>query len=107
MSEALRTSLAQQLSALDAQPVPAVTPGCPSDAADTAMKLRERDDIERMMDQRRRQRAALVVSLARLEAGTHGHCEACEEPIAPARLQAVPTATMCVSCRGEAEQRGR
>jgi DnaK suppressor protein len=39
------------------------------------------------------------VSLARLRAGTYGICECCHQPIPPARLEAVPNARLCVSCK--------
>ena len=38
-------------------------------------------------------------SLARLAAGIYGTCEYCRQPIAPARLEAVPNARLCVSCK--------
>ena len=41
---------------------------------------------------------------ARLEAGTFGVCEACHEPIALARLRALPTARHCVACQAQAER---
>ena len=37
-------------------------------------------------------------ALERLENGTYGTCLSCGQPIAPARLEARPTATLCVSC---------
>ena len=50
-------------------------------------------------------------ALARLVAGSYGLCEACGDPIALARLQAVPFATRCVPCQsareaGESPSRG-
>jgi DnaK suppressor protein len=44
-------------------------------------------------------------ALGRLAAGDYGHCEGCAEPIAPARLAAFPSATLCVSCKQRAERR--
>lgn len=37
-------------------------------------------------------------ALARLDAGTFGVCESCGEPIEPARLEAMPTARVCMRC---------
>jgi len=37
-------------------------------------------------------------ALARLEAGTFGHCEACGQPIAKRRLDAAPYARCCIAC---------
>jgi RNA polymerase-binding transcription factor DksA len=43
-------------------------------------------------------------ALARLDAGEYGLCMDCEEPIAEARLNALPYATLCIQCAEEAEQ---
>lgn len=44
-------------------------------------------------------------ALRRLESGDFGYCADCDEPIAGARLQANPTATLCVTC-AEAREDG-
>jgi DnaK suppressor protein len=44
-------------------------------------------------------------ALARIDAGTYGVCESCEQPIGKARLQAFPRATLCVSCKQREERR--
>jgi DnaK suppressor protein len=38
-------------------------------------------------------------ALAKIDAGTYGLCEQCGEPIPEARLQALPQAALCVSCK--------
>jgi DnaK suppressor protein len=38
-------------------------------------------------------------ALAKIESGTYGLCEQCGEPIPEARLQALPQAALCVSCK--------
>jgi DnaK suppressor protein len=51
-------------------------------------------------------RAALTdveKALARMEAGTYGTCERCGEEISPSRLEAIPTASLCIKCK-EAEE---
>lgn len=40
-----------------------------------------------------------------LEGGTYGTCVECEEPIASARLKALPFALRCVPCQENEEQR--
>ena len=37
-------------------------------------------------------------ALAKLDEGTYGLCDACGEPIAPARLEALPDSVLCVAC---------
>jgi DnaK suppressor protein len=39
-------------------------------------------------------------ALAKLDEGTYGRCDACGEPIAPARLRAMPDSVLCVACAG-------
>jgi DnaK suppressor protein len=37
-------------------------------------------------------------ALAKLDEGTYGTCDACGEPIAPARLGAMPDSVLCLAC---------
>jgi len=48
----------------------------------------------------------LAEALERLRGGMYGTCEECGEPIAPARLQAMPEATTCVRCQDRLERTG-
>jgi|SRR5699024_8722662 len=38
------------------------------------------------------------LALERLDEGTYGECEQCAEPINIARLEAMPTARLCIKC---------
>lgn len=40
----------------------------------------------------------ITQSLANLRKGTYGKCEKCGKPIEAERLQALPTANLCLSC---------
>lgn len=42
--------------------------------------------------------AATRLALARLDAGTYGICTACGNAILPARLEAMPSAALCIDC---------
>jgi DnaK suppressor protein len=42
-------------------------------------------------------------ALARMDAGTYGLCERCGQPIGDERLEALPAARLCMSCK---RQRG-
>jgi len=44
-------------------------------------------------------------ALARMRGGTYGRCVDCDEPIAPARLAAYPTAPRCIECQEVHEAR--
>lgn len=43
---------------------------------------------------------------AKLAEGTYGLCDVCGAPIGDARLEALPWASECVSCRAQRERRG-
>ena len=42
---------------------------------------------------------AIEEALARIEKGTYGVCRDCGEPIAPARLSAIPWTRVCITCK--------
>jgi DnaK suppressor protein len=42
---------------------------------------------------------AIEEALARLDKGTYGVCRDCAEPIAPARLNAIPWTRVCITCK--------
>lgn len=42
-------------------------------------------------------------ALERIDNGTFGICESCEEPISLRRLEARPVTTMCIRCKEEQE----
>ncbi len=67
-------------------------------------------DVEQSMRMRLCNRETLYLkkveeALRRIEDGTFGACESCEEDIGLKRLEARPTATLCVSCKEEQERR--
>jgi len=67
-------------------------------------------DVEQSMRMRLRNRETLYIkkleeALMRIEEGTFGLCEECDEDIELRRLEARPTATLCVSCKEEQERK--
>jgi DnaK suppressor protein len=42
---------------------------------------------------------AIEEALFRMEKGTYGACRDCGEPIAPARLEAIPWTRVCITCK--------
>ena len=67
-------------------------------------------DIEQSMRMRLCNREILYLkkvdeAMKRIEDGTFGECEECGEDIELRRLEARPTATLCVSCKEEQERR--
>ena len=66
-------------------------------------------DIEQSMRLRLKNREALnmkkiIEALRRIEEGTFGECTSCGEDIEVRRLEAKPTATLCVKCKEEQER---
>ena len=66
-------------------------------------------ELETSMRMRLRNREALYLrkieeALLRILAGTFGVCAGCENDIELRRLEARPTATLCVHCKEEAER---
>ncbi len=49
----------------------------------------------------------LAEALDRLREGEYGTCEDCGEPIAPARLKAMPEVTTCIRCQDRLERSAR
>jgi DnaK suppressor protein len=50
-------------------------------------------------DRRAGMLAQVDLALKKMEEGSYGRCEACEEEIAPARLRAHPFAVRCTRCQ--------
>ncbi len=44
-------------------------------------------------------------ALARMDEGSYGTCERCGAQILDARLEAIPTATLCITCKSAEESR--
>ncbi len=60
-----------------------------------------------LMSLRQNERAKLIEvdeALDRIENGSFGMCEECEEPIALKRLEVIPNARYCVRCKEELER---
>ena len=69
-----------------------------TEAFEQAKNLALRQNLERLLDQ-------VEGALGRFEAGTYGLCERCGKEIDPARLKALPYATLCLSCQQRRESR--
>jgi len=65
---------------------------------------RQNDEVLDGLDAEGRQELeAIRVALNRLDSGAYGTCITCDEPIAPARLEALPYAVQCISCAAKRE----
>ena len=67
------------------------------EAAET-LELENRLALEKRIKD---QLAAVEHALHKFEEGTYGLCEGCGQPIDPARLEALPQASLCLSCKAK------
>ena len=76
----------------------------PSDRAtqesDMALELRNRDRERKLIKK-------ISETIANIDSGEYGYCESCGVEIGLDRLQARPTATMCIDCKTLEEIRER
>jgi len=64
----------------------------------------ETQELEKRLalEQRIRDQLSLVEhALQKFEEGTYGLCDVCGQPIDPARLEALPHAGLCLSCKAK------
>jgi DnaK suppressor protein len=65
--------------------------------ADLGQVAAEQGENQALAAQLRQELAEVDRALTKLDAGTYGRCETCGEPIAPARLEAMPAARFCIN----------
>ena len=66
--------------------------------ADSGQVTAERGEVEALAGTLRETLQDIDAALGKIEQGTYGLCESCGRPIAEARLEAMPTARMCIAC---------
>jgi len=69
-----------------------------SQESDIALELRNRDRERKLIKK-------VDESLGRIEGGEYGYCDSCGVEIGLKRLEARPTATMCIDCKTLEEMR--
>lgn len=69
------------------------------DEADRSTEDGPRRIMERLISNREKQIVAINGALLRIEDGSYGFCDSCEEEIAIGRLKAIPFARTCVQCK--------
>ena len=74
------------------------------DPTDRATAESNRNFELRIRDRERKLLVKIKEALDRLDGGTYGICEVCEETIGPKRLDARPVTTLCVKCKTDQEQ---
>lgn len=74
-----------------------------ADEVDFAQNLIINEMVEKLSMREKDIFCKLNNALQRIEEGSFGLCEECEEPIAEKRLQAIPYCTACISCAEQQE----
>jgi DnaK suppressor protein len=73
-----------------------------SNFADTSQVTAERGEAEVLAGELKDTLAEVEAALERVAQGTYGRCARCEQPISPARLEAMPAADLCITCASRA-----
>jgi DnaK suppressor protein len=73
--------------------------------ADHASEMFDREVDESLGENADQLVRDIDAALARLDEGTYGTCTRCGQPIPEERLEAVPYAVLCVSCKRDEERR--
>jgi DnaK suppressor protein len=66
--------------------------------ATEALELEKRLVLERRIKE---QIVGVEHALHKFEEGTYGLCDSCGQPIDPARLEAIPEASLCIKCKAQ------
>jgi DnaK suppressor protein len=78
-----------------------------ADQMDEIQYATERDLAIRNVDRDSTLLRAVKAALRRIRDGSFGICIACESPISPKRLAAVPWAPRCIQCQETADRDGK
>ena len=77
------------------------------DPADRATLESDRNFTLRIRDRERKLIGKIKDALERIENGTYGICDSCEEEISEQRLKARPVTTLCIDCKKKQEDEER
>lgn len=69
------------------------------------LEIYEREKILALVQNLERKLEEIDHAIETARSGTYGICESCGQPIDPARLEALPHTTLCVSCKASRERR--
>lgn len=75
-----------------------------SHPADISTESDEREKVASLITRETLSLKELDAALERIRDASYGKCDTCGGDIPPARLQALPFATLCVKCQAEAEK---
>lgn len=102
--ERIRAALTQESALEDADRDPTSDAAGSDHPADVGSELFERERAISILQRVEAKLADVRRALRHLESGGYGICEACGRPIAPARLEARPSARFCLEDQSRAEK---
>ena len=76
----------------------------PQDFAEQAVELENQELLEALDVEVADELRQIERALGRLDAGEYQQCNTCGKDIPDARLEALPTTSLCVDCASEAER---
>jgi DnaK suppressor protein len=100
--ESMKKNLSEELEQLKStvRPADERREGSPfgkrEEEATESFELEKRLTLEKRI---REQLAEVEHALQKFEDGTYGSCDNCGQPIDPARLEALPQASLCLNCK--------
>ncbi len=98
--EALRAALDGDLSQLKG------LQSASGDIVDVALDTAQDEISSQLAQVESRELNSIDKAIERINEGTYGLCEGCQNKIPAARIQALPYATTCINCQREAEKHG-
>lgn len=99
--EALRATLEARLSTLGVEVArleAEASQPLDADWSEQANQIEDMETSEGLEAVRLEEANQIRAALRRMDQGTYGSCANCGADISPARLQALPTATLCINC---------
>jgi RNA polymerase-binding transcription factor DksA len=93
------TSVETQLADYEDSPGQGIDVSSEEGFADSAQATAERSSLISLIEQLQASRREVADALARIEQGTYGKCERCGNEIPHERLEALPSARLCVACK--------
>ena len=78
-------------------------PSVLQDESDSAKGELDLENAARVQKHSAEQQRHLRNAIIRMERGSYGQCQTCDEDIGMRRLEAVPGATLCIHCQEERE----
>ena len=75
-----------------------------ADPIDVASKAAALEMMSALEQNEQRELEEINLALEKIRQGTYGRCEDCSQEIAPARLEAIPTARLCRDCKARQER---